>query len=169
MSFRILNQVQEFFWITPSTIRLFSLLLPFGLCAHMMSCLLFLVGISNEDFDCKLSQSPVAYKYRHSLNFNTTIPREHARLLPCVLWNHCQQFSRLRLWSLTRACKSGSSMLGGRPCQWKKSFVAYTKNSFIFNNWEKYHHRFPNWFTVHSVHVLGCYYHDHRWIRCAHL
>ena len=81
-------------------------------------------------------------KYRHSFNFNPTFPREHARLLQTV--NQCQQcLSRLEVvLTVTRACKSGSSMLGGGHCQWEKGFLGCTKNSFIFKYWEKYHHRF---------------------------
>ncbi len=108
-------------------------------------------------------------KYRHSFNFNPTFPREHARLLQTV--NQCQQcLSRLEVvLTVTRACKSGSSMLGGGHCQWEKGFLGCTKNSFIFKYWEKYHHRFATWFTVHCVDVLGCNYHDHRWIRCVYI
>ena len=60
-------------------------------------------------------------------------------------------------------------MLGGGPCQWEKGFLGCTKNSFICKYWEKYHHRFATWFTVHCVDVLGCHYHDHRWIRCVYI
>jgi len=52
---RLIQKLQDTLAIRPSTVQLFSLLFQFFTIAHVMACLLFLVGIKNEDFDCKSS------------------------------------------------------------------------------------------------------------------